>query len=57
MKVIAKSIIFIMAAIAALTSCKKDDTLRYYNNTMGNVVDGTFTSDQGNIFSCGTELP
>lgn len=51
MKVIAKSIIFIMAAIAALTSCKKDDTLRYYNNTMGNVVDGTFTSDQGNIFT------
>ncbi len=40
-----------MAALAALTSCKKDDTLRYYNNTMGNVVDGTFTSDQGNIFT------
>lgn len=40
-----------MAAIAALTSCKKDDTLKYNNLTMGNVVDGTFTSDQGNIFT------
>lgn len=40
-----------MAAIAALTSCKKDDTLKYNNLTMGNVVDGTFISDQGNIFT------
>ena len=51
MKVIGKSIICIMAAIAALTSCKKDDTLKYNNLTMGNVVDGTFISDQGNIFT------
>lgn len=51
MRIIAKSIICIMAAIAALTSCKKDDTLQYNNLTMGNVVDGTFISDQGNIFT------
>lgn len=51
MKRIGRSIICIIAAIAALTSCKKDDTLQYNNLTMGNVVDGTFTSDQGNIFT------
>lgn len=51
MKRISRSIICIIAAIAALTSCKKDDTLQYNNFTMGNVVDGIFTSDQGNIFT------
>lgn len=33
------------------TSCKKDDTLRYGNVTMGNLVDGKFISDQGNTFN------
>ena len=32
-------------------SCHKDDTLRYNNVTMGNVVSGSFISDQGNVFN------
>lgn len=46
-------IIFIVAGIAALAavSCDKDNTLRYNNLTMGNVVDGRFVSDQGNTFN------
>lgn len=32
-------------------SCKKDTTIRYNNETMGNVSEGTFVSDQGNIFN------
>ena len=46
-------IIFIVAGIAALaaTSCDKDNTLRYNNFTMGNIVDGKFVSDQGNTFN------
>lgn len=51
MRLIRKSIICIFAAAAVLTSCKEDNTLQYNNFTMGNVVDGTFTSDQGNIFN------
>lgn len=39
------------AAVLALASCQKDDTLRYSNATMGNIVNGQFTSDQGNIFN------
>lgn len=39
-----------MVFLAAI-SCKKDETLRYNNMTMGNVVEGTFISDQGNIFN------
>ena len=46
-----KTIICILAAAAALVSCKKEEALRYNNVTMGNVVDGTFTSDYGNIFT------
>ena len=46
-----KTIICILAAAAALVSCKKDEALLYNNVTMGNVVDGTFTSDYGNIFT------
>jgi hypothetical protein len=34
-----------------VSSCKKDDTLRYGNVTMGNLVDGKFISDQGNTFN------
>lgn len=37
--------------LSAATSCQKDDTLRYGNVTMGNVVNGRFVSDQGNIFN------
>ena len=43
--------IMILAAAAALISCKQDETLMYNNMTMGNVIDGTFVSDQGNIFN------
>lgn len=41
----------IVALMIATASCKKDDTLRYNNVTMGNVVNGTFVSDQGNMFN------
>lgn len=51
MKFTVKALISLIAAAAALTSCKQDDTLQYNNLTMGNVVNGTFTSDQGNIFN------
>jgi len=51
MKIFKRTLIIIIAAAAALTSCKQDDTLQYNNLTMGNVVAGTFTSDQGNIFN------
>lgn len=53
MKKTAKFIIAIAAGITALAaaSCTKDDTIRYNNATMGNVVNGKFTSDQGNIFN------
>jgi hypothetical protein len=32
-------------------SCNNDETLLYNNTTLGNYVDGTYTSDQGNIFN------
>lgn len=40
-------------ALICLTSvsCVKDTTIQYNNMTMGNVIDGTFVSDQGNIFN------
>ena len=49
------------ACIMAAASCQKDDTLYYNNLTMGNIVDGRFVSDQGNIFNvvevaCGGQL-
>lgn len=37
-------------AVLALASCKKDDTICYNNITMGNIVDGSLVSDQGNTF-------
>lgn len=53
MKRIKGIIITLAAGIAALacTSCQKDETIRYNNATMGNVVDGQFVSDQGNRFN------
>jgi hypothetical protein len=44
---------FLAAAftIAFTASCEEDTTLRYGNVTMGDMVDGTFISDQGNIFN------
>lgn len=48
-----KTVAYIIAAFLCLAavSCKKDNTIQYNNATMGNVVNGTFTSDQGNIFN------
>lgn len=62
---IIKGLNIFIAALAAATliaSCQKDDTLQYNNSTMGNIVDGRFISDQGNIFNivdqtCAGELP
>lgn len=53
MKKISKAIIAIMATIMSIAtvSCSKDNTLRYNNMTMGNVINGTFVSDQGNYFN------
>ena len=48
----ALGILISLAIIAtASVSCKKDDTLRYNNATMGNVRDRLIISDQGNTFS------
>lgn len=49
-----KYIIRIAAALAAfmiMTSCAKDDTIRYNNITLGNFVGDKFVSDQGNEFT------
>lgn len=41
----------ILAASTLFTSCKKDETLRYNNITMGNFAGDVFVSDQGNEFT------
>ncbi len=50
-----KGLIISLAAaivgLAAISCTKEDPTLRYGNATMGNIVAGKFTSDQGNIFN------
>lgn len=49
-----KRIIFYTIAgliLINMVSCKKDETLRYGNVTMGNRVNGKFISDQGNTFN------
>ena len=46
-----KGIIICIIAAVFISSCKQDETLRYNNLTMGNIVNGTFVSDQGNIFN------
>lgn len=53
MKIQSKLHIILAAALMCLgaASCKKDTTIMYENLTMGNVTDGIFTSDQGNIFN------
>ena len=50
---ITKAITILTAALMGLSavSCKKDDTLMYNNVTLGNYVDGSYVSDQGNIFN------
>ena len=51
MKIIRVITVFsaVIAAFSSL-SCMKDNTLLYNNVTMGNVVNGEYVSDQGNIF-------
>lgn len=53
MKRIVRNFVYVAALAFALAavSCQKDDTLQYGNVTMGNVVDGSFVSDQGNSFN------
>ena len=41
---------FSFLALMAAVSCKKDDTLRYNNITMGDIDGQTIVSDQGNTF-------
>ena len=38
-------------ALSAFTSCQKDDTILYYSTSIGNITDGKFISDQGNILN------
>ena len=45
------SIITAIAVVCSISSCEKDNTIQYNNSTMGNIVDGQFISDQGNIFN------
>ena len=40
-----------IAATISILACQKDNTIMYNNSTMGNIVDGQFISDQGNIFN------
>lgn len=42
--------------VAAIVSCKKDETLRYNNVTMGNIDGETIISDQGNVFQIAESL-
>lgn len=53
MKMITRKLTCIAAALVcmAAVSCKKDTTIQYNNMTMGNVTEGRFVSDQGNIFN------
>lgn len=50
MKRFTKAVILIILATAAAFSCKKDDTLRYNNATMGIFEGDVIISDQGNTF-------
>ena len=45
-----------IAALIALTSCKKDNTLYYNNVTMGNIDGEYIVSDQGNTFEITEDL-
>ena len=45
-----RKFLYTLLFISAITACKKDDTLRYNNVTMGNIDGESIISDQGNIF-------
>ena len=40
-----------VALLLSVGSCKKDTTIRYGNDTFGNITDGVLITDQGNIFN------
>ena len=45
-----RKIFYSLLVISALAACKKDETLRYNNITMGNIHGEEIISDQGNTF-------
>ena len=45
-----RKIFYSLFIISALAACKKDETLRYNNLTMGNIHGEEIVSDQGNTF-------
>ena len=45
-----RKILYSLFIISALAACKKDETLRYNNVTMGNIHGEEIISDQGNTF-------
>ena len=51
-----KILLSALIVVIAATGCKKDDTLRYNNLTMGNIVGETIVSDQGNTFDIAETL-
>ena len=59
MKMITRKLTCIAAALMciAAVSCQKDTTIQYNNMTMGNVTEGRFVSDQGNIFNIVEKAP
>ena len=45
-----RKIFYSLLILTAFAACKKDETLRYNNVTMGNINDEAIISDQGNTF-------
>lgn len=45
-----RKVLYSLFIISALAACKKDETLRYNNVTMGNIHGEEIISDQGNTF-------
>ena len=45
-----RKIFYSLLVLTALAACKKDETLRYNNVTMGNIKGEEIVSDQGNTF-------
>lgn len=50
-KTISAAIITAFLSLSVFTSCQKDDTILYYSTSIGNIIDGKFISDQGNILN------
>ncbi|MBO5419771.1 MAG: hypothetical protein J6A22_06765 [Bacteroidales bacterium] len=41
----------IITALLIIASCQKDDTILYYSTSIGNIQNGIFISDQGNVLN------